>query len=217
MNSDDDIQTIAEALVRLQWRRGPGGPRGFGPPHSGQQKHGGPGRGEFPFGGRHRPEGPWGGRDHGRDSAGSDGDAESGRRFGDDPSAGAGAGDRFDEWRERFKSHLGGRAQLRLLIALVQAGRALGVSAIGDAIGVDQPRASRLVSQGVELGLLQREADPDDARRTLIALTDKGKAITNRFRGAQRASVDQAVAGFTEDERALLANLLSRLADAWPK
>ncbi|GAA1861209.1 hypothetical protein GCM10009813_22970 [Brevibacterium marinum] len=72
------------------------------------------------------------------------------------------------------------------------------------------------MSQGVELGLLQREVDPEDARRTLIALTDKGRAITSRFRGAQRESVDQALDGFSDEERALLAQLLSRLADAWP-
>jgi DNA-binding MarR family transcriptional regulator len=116
-----------------------------------------------------------------------------------------------------FPGHGRGRALFRLLISLVQAGTALGVSALGDAIGVDQPRASRLVSQGVELGLLRREADPDDARRTLIALTDKGQSLTNRFRGAQRDNVDQALSTFTEDERAQLASLLTRLADAWPK
>lgn len=191
MSTNDDIQAIAEALTRLQWRRGPGGPRGFGP-FGGFGEHGERGSGErggfgdrggfggarhpedFPFGGRRHPGGPFAG--HGR-----------------------------------------GRALLRLLISLVQAGTALGVSALGEAIGVDQPRASRLVTQGVELGLLRREADPEDARRTLIALTDKGRAITNRFRGAQRESVDQALSTFTEDERAQLASLLTRLADAWPK
>lgn len=183
--TDNASQRIAEALTRLQWRRGPGGgPRGFGLPggaagFGGHPGFGGPGRGDVPFGrGRHEEE---------------------------------------HDWKGRFGAHLGGRAQLRLLIALAQAGRSLGVSAIGESIGVDQPRASRLVSQGVELGLLQREVDPDDARRTLIALTEKGRAISNRFRGAQRESVDLALDGFTDEERALLAQLLSRLADAWPR
>ncbi|WP_209324237.1 MarR family winged helix-turn-helix transcriptional regulator [Brevibacterium renqingii] len=196
MSSDDDIRTIAEALTRLQWRRGPGGPRGFGPPRGFGQRSGSaePNHGEFPFGGRHGP----GGRDRQ--------DHGPGRR--DDVGF---------EWREKFKGHFGGRAQWQLLIALVQAGTALGVSAIGEAIGVDQPRASRLVAQGVELGLLRREADPEDARRTLIALTDKGRAIVNRFRGAQRDNVDEALSEFTADERAQLAALLTRLADAWPK
>jgi DNA-binding MarR family transcriptional regulator len=48
------------------------------------------------------------------------------------------------------------------------------VSELGEAIGVDQPRAPRLVQQSVEMGLVQREADPDDARRTRIALTPVG-------------------------------------------
>ncbi|GAA3842560.1 hypothetical protein KACC15558_23290 [Brevibacterium ammoniilyticum] len=73
------------------------------------------------------------------------------------------------------------------------------------------------MSQGVELDLLRREADPDDARRTLIALTEKGRAITNRFLGAQQASVDVALDSFTDKERETLADLLSRLADAWPR
>ena len=183
MSTNDDIQAIAEALTRLQWRRGPGGPRGFGP-FGGFGEHGGPGeRGGF-GGGRHSDDFPFGGKRH--------------------PGG-------------PFAAHGRGRALIRLLISLVQAGTALGVSALGDAIGVDQPRASRLVSQGVELGFLRREADPDDARRTLIALTDKGRAITNRFRGAQRENVDQALSAFTEEERAQLASLLTRLADAWPK
>lgn len=195
MSTNDDIQAIAEALTRLQWRRGPGGSRGFGP-FGGFGEHGGPGqRGGS---GEHGGFGDRGGFGGGRNS---DDFPFGGKRHPGGP----------------FAAHGRGRSLIRLLVSLVQAGTALGVSALGDAIGVDQPRASRLVSQGVELGLLRREADPDDARRTLIALTDKGRAITNRFRGAQRDNVDQALSTFTEDERAQLASLLTRLADAWPK
>ncbi|MGO0604998.1 MarR family winged helix-turn-helix transcriptional regulator [Brevibacterium linens] len=195
MSTNDDIQAIAEALTRLQWRRGPGGPRGFAP-FGGFGEDGGPGqRGGF---GERGGFGDRGGFGAGRNSVDF---PLGGRRHPGGP----------------FVAHGRGRALIRLLVSLVQAGTALGVSALGDAIGVDQPRASRLVSQGVELGLLRREADPDDARRTLIALTDKGRAITNRFRGAQRDNVDQALSTFTEDERAQLASLLTRLADAWPK
>lgn len=218
--TDDASQRIAEALTRLQWRRGlVGGPRGFGLPGAaaggdGHPRFGGPGRGDFPFGRGRRPHGdedeyfPQSPRDPRTKGAPDDERLRDSNR------------DRHEgehEWKGKFGAHFGGRAQLRLLIALAQAGRSLGVSAIGESIGVDQPRASRLVSQGVELGLLRREADPDDARRTLIALTDKGRAISSRFRGAQRENVDLALDGFTDEERALLAQLLSRLADAWPR
>jgi len=111
---------------------------------------------------------------------------------------------------------MGGPARLRLLEALASASHPLSVSEIGDAIGVDQPRASRLTQQAVDLGLVRREADPDDARRTRIALTDDGAKVVRGFRGQRREHLAQALDGFTADERAELARLLSKLADAWP-
>ncbi|WP_339391295.1 MarR family winged helix-turn-helix transcriptional regulator [Brevibacterium metallidurans] len=218
MTTDDTTAKIAEALTQLQWRRGfrgpgPGGHRG-GPggfPGGNPFAEGGP----FGDGGLFGKGGPFGtgpgdserghhGPDHGGPGHGRDRRDHPGR-------------DEWREWAHRLGGRLGGRAQLRLLIALAQVGHAIGVSALGEAIGVDQPRASRLVSQGVELDLLRREADPDDARRTLIALTEKGRAITNRFLGAQQASVDVALDSFTDKERETLADLLTRLADAWPR
>ena len=87
---------------------------------------------------------------------------------------------------------------------------------MGEAIGVDQPRASRLIQQAVELGLVRREADPDDARRTRTALTDEGRRLARGFRGERREQLQAALAGFTDVERAELARLLTKLASAWP-
>ena len=109
----------------------------------------------------------------------------------------------------------GGPARVRMLEALAAASDSLSVSEIGEAIGVDQPRASRLVQQGVELGLVQRQADPDDARRTRIALTEQGREIAHRLRGQRRGAVEQALESFTDPERAELARLLTKLADNW--
>jgi len=111
---------------------------------------------------------------------------------------------------------IGGPARLRLLDALAAASGPLTVSEIGEAIGVDQPRASRLVQQVVELGLVRREADPDDARRSRVVLTDKGAAIVRGFRGERRDAIDTALQPFTEAERSELARLLRKLADGWP-
>lgn len=112
---------------------------------------------------------------------------------------------------------LGGPARLRLLEALDAAPSALSVSEIGEAVGVDQPRASRLVQQAVHLGLVRREADPDDARRTRVALTDEGRALVRGFRGERRTAIDSALGAFTDAERAELARLLTKLADSWPR
>ncbi|MDQ1129797.1 MarR family winged helix-turn-helix transcriptional regulator [Microbacterium sp. SORGH_AS_0888] len=112
---------------------------------------------------------------------------------------------------------LGGPARLRMLEALAAASAPLSVSEIGEAVGVDQPRASRLVQQGVETGVVRREADPGDARRTRIALTDQGRALVGRFRGARREAVTTALADFTDAERAEFARLLTKFAAAWPR
>ncbi len=116
-----------------------------------------------------------------------------------------------------MQARFGGPARLRLLEALAAASDPLTVSEIGAAIGVDQPRASRLVQQSVDLGVVRREADPADARRTRIVLTDAGAALVRGFRGERRGTVEAALAAFTDQERADLARLLTKLADAWPR
>lgn len=125
-------------------------------------------------------------------------------------------GTRFPAGRDGHGRHRGGPALRRLLSTLDTASAPLSVGDIAEAIGVDQPRASRLVAQGVELGLVRREADIADARRIRIALTEKGAAMVQRIRGMQGAAVREALVDFSDAERQQLARLLERLADAWP-
>lgn len=104
-------------------------------------------------------------------------------------------------------------ARVRMLEAL--ASGPLSVSALGEAIGVDQPRASRLVQQGVERGWLRREADPDDARRTRIVLTDEGRRLGRGVRGDRREALRRAMSALTADEQAEFARLLAKVAANW--
>jgi DNA-binding MarR family transcriptional regulator len=106
---------------------------------------------------------------------------------------------------------------VRLLETVAGSSVPLSVSEIGEAIGVDQPRASRLVQQGVDHGLLRREADPEDARRTRIALTEQGTALARGVRGQRREAVTQALAALTPAEQAELARLLTKFAEGWPQ
>lgn len=109
----------------------------------------------------------------------------------------------------------GAPAVIRMLDALAAASEPLSVSALAEAVGVDQPRASRLVQQGVDRGWVRREADPADARRTRLALTDEGSKMIRGVRGERRERLGQALEAFTDDERAELARLLTKLADNW--
>ncbi|MFJ3473313.1 MarR family winged helix-turn-helix transcriptional regulator [Microbacterium maritypicum] len=193
----DPAEAIAQALSRLRGRRpGERGPGGRGVDGRGRG-HGGPH-------GWHG--GPHGDRDGGHD--------------GDDPH------DHFAHhrghpgmppWMADPSGRLGGPARMRMLEALAAASAPLSVSDLGAAIGVDQPRASRLVQQGVERGFVRREADPDDARRTRIALTDEGRRLARGMRGERREMLTTALTSFTDEERIELARLLNKLADNWQR
>jgi DNA-binding MarR family transcriptional regulator len=113
---------------------------------------------------------------------------------------------------------LGGAARFRLLGALLTAeGRRMGISEIAEAISVDQPRASRLVNDSAERGLVTRRADERDARRSVVELTDAGRTLLESARATRRSAVTDAVSGFTSEETATFAELLGRFVAAWPR
>ena len=93
---------------------------------------------------------------------------------------------------------LGGAARFRMLDALESGART--VSELADATGVDQPRASRLVADAAERGLLRRGVDPNDARRAVIELTEAGRAHLTDAHRSRRAAVESALAGFSAAE-----------------
>lgn len=120
-------------------------------------------------------------------------------------------------WADAAAGRFAGPARLRMLDALIAAPGSLSVSEIAEAVGVDQPRASRLVQQAVQMGLVEREPDPEDARRTRVRLTVQGEGLVSGFRGRRRDAVRSALESFTDAERAEFARLLAKFADAWPR
>lgn len=82
---------------------------------------------------------------------------------------------------------------------------------------MDQPRASRLVNEAAERGLVTRRPDERDARRSVVQLSDAGRALLETAVATRRSAVTQAVAGFTPEETATFAALLTRFVAAWPR
>lgn len=109
---------------------------------------------------------------------------------------------------------LGGAARFRLLDAL-RTRNGQSVSEIAESIGVDQPRASRLVNDSAERGLVTRRADDRDARRSVVELTDAGRAMLANANATRRSAVTDALSGFTPEEVATLATLLTRFAEGF--
>ncbi|RKN06452.1 MarR family winged helix-turn-helix transcriptional regulator [Streptomyces radicis] len=89
-------------------------------------------------------------------------------------------------------------------------GETLTVSEAAAVLGVDQPRSSRLTAQALAAGLLRREADHHDGRRSLLALTPEGHDVLLRIRGFRRRVIAEATADWPDTDRATLARLLTR-------
>ena len=103
---------------------------------------------------------------------------------------------------------------MRLLIALSHRGPS-SVSDLATVIGVDQPRASRLVQAAVDAGHVRREVDPSDARRSILVITESGRAALSAVLDHRRTAIERALADFTPAEREEFARLLTRFAAAW--
>jgi len=224
------IEHALLAVRRDQSRRRPPWADGMGHAHGHRGGHWGGPYGAGPFGqaafgaggadgrGRGGSDGHGEGRGPGSHGAGShDSGAQApfgpgGAPFGDSARPGPG--------RRSRDGSLGRIARVRMLEALEAAdaqGSSLSVSGVAAAIGVDQPRASRLVQEGVERGLVRRVPDPSDARRALIQLTASGREQLTDLRSHRRSAVETALAGFTPEEARTFAELFDRFVRAWPR
>jgi DNA-binding MarR family transcriptional regulator len=76
---------------------------------------------------------------------------------------------------------------------------------------VDQPRASRLAGLALEAGLVRREADQRDGRRSLLVLTADGEDALARIHDFRRRVIAEAIQDWSDKDRAALARLLPRL------
>ncbi|MFI7060037.1 MarR family winged helix-turn-helix transcriptional regulator [Kribbella sp. NPDC050124] len=102
-----------------------------------------------------------------------------------------------------------------VLDALEAAGAdPIGVNGVATALGVDQPRASKLVAAAVSAGLVRREADQADGRRTNLVLTEDGRRQLEWVHEYRRERFGQAMADWTDGERQTFADLLSRFVTA---
>jgi DNA-binding MarR family transcriptional regulator len=89
------------------------------------------------------------------------------------------------------------------------------VTSVAAALGVDQPRASKLVAAAVAAGLVRREADQQDGRRALLVRTPAGQRVSAEIHAVRQQAIASAVADWPADERAEFARLLTRFVTAF--
>jgi len=80
---------------------------------------------------------------------------------------------------------------------LAEEGRK-SISEISVAIGHSQPSVSKIVGEMIAAGLVMESGEPGDKRRTMVELTEEGKAVAENIR-IQCGDVDEAVQSLIDE------------------
>jgi DNA-binding MarR family transcriptional regulator len=89
------------------------------------------------------------------------------------------------------------------------------VGAIAELMMIDPSRGSRLVSELVQKGMLRRVASQEDARRTVVELTEAAHGFIRRKGAVKRALIENLLADWPEADKARFAGLFARFVDAF--
>jgi DNA-binding MarR family transcriptional regulator len=106
------------------------------------------------------------------------------------------------------------RATYLLLVHLAKDG-AQRAGALAEAVHSDPSTVSRQVAHLVQLGLVERVADPADGRATLLVATDEGRRVFDENRQLRNRRIAGLVSDWPEDERQTFARLLTRFTDSF--
>ena len=136
----------------------------------------------------------------------------------------------LQNWRRRtMKRELGNRAlvdlkigidlaQLDVLFAIeapvdefgeMASGETM-VASVAERLAIDPSRASRVVSEMVEAGYARRAVSQADARRTIIELTETGRAVVEAVRAYKFLIMGDYLSGWSAEELATFMPLLRK-------
>lgn len=138
----------------------------------------------------------------------------------------------FFQWHRRvLKGELTGRllaesghpiepGQFHALTAVARIAAGVGrdgptaptVGLLADEMAIDPSRASRVAADLIAQGLIRREAAQDDGRKTVLCLTDTGRAVLADMRDRKWAHFVRMFSRWSEDEIACFARLFKRYA-----
>lgn len=105
------------------------------------------------------------------------------------------------------------RPAISILTTLSQAGEPLRVGEIAARMRVAGPHITRQVHLLERRGLVRRLADEHDRRARRIALTPEGAGAAERYVAAVLGRLDEALRGWSAEDRSTFYRLLARFAD----
>ena len=84
------------------------------------------------------------------------------------------------------------------------------VGMVGERMGIDPSRASRVVTSALQAGYVERVASQADGRRVGLRLTDAGRALAESARAVRQRAFDEAMHDWSDDDRRAFARLLTK-------
>ncbi|HEY0527081.1 MAG TPA: MarR family winged helix-turn-helix transcriptional regulator, partial [Stellaceae bacterium] len=87
-------------------------------------------------------------------------------------------------------------------------------NALCERTAMDKVRVSRAVARLLEAGRIEREIDPADRRRAVLALTSAGRAVYAEIVPLALGAEARLLSALTPEERAAFERLLAKLATA---
>ena len=87
------------------------------------------------------------------------------------------------------------------------------VGALAEQMRLDHSRVSRVVADLVKRGVLRREASQEDARRTLVVLTDEGVAWLDRLNEVKHEVIGQILSDWSHEDLDRFADLYERFVE----
>jgi DNA-binding MarR family transcriptional regulator len=117
--------------------------------------------------------------------------------------------------RQVYHEHIGEPMNLRTvefsLLMLLAANRDVTPTQLARTLSLSAPNLTQLLDRLAERGLLAREPSPHDRRAQHIRLTRTGQALARRAHEASLGMEAEALAHFSDAERAMLFELLERV------
>ena len=103
-------------------------------------------------------------------------------------------------------------SHLRALRVLMRHG-VMRLSALSDHLHIAARSATEVADALEARGLVERRADPDDRRATLVEVTEHGTSVLDAIRAVSGTAVERAFDRLSQADRAHLARILRKLRD----
>lgn len=105
-------------------------------------------------------------------------------------------------------------AQAPVLAILREARRPIMITEVARRLYLETPSVTTMVDRLTERGLVERLKDPKDRRKTLVALTRKGKRMVETIREPGQQLEEEMFSALNARERETLKALLKKFRDA---